>query len=74
MLNYSIYPLEMILEDYDDFVPEYEEVNFSNGLTLLVERSGKDERKIAKIISSDPQDYLRPELQPGSILKSVFYY
>ena len=22
MLNYSIYPLEMILEDYDDFVPD----------------------------------------------------
>lgn len=74
MLNYSIYPLELILEGYENFNPEYEEISLSRGLTLLVEKTESNEIKIRKIVSTDPQDYLRPELQPGSILKNDIYY
>lgn len=63
----------MVFEDYDNFDVKYEELSLDNGITLLVEKTEKEEIKIAKMISTDPQDYLRPELQPGSILKAVFY-
>ncbi|HHU93202.1 MAG TPA: hypothetical protein GXZ20_08750 [Halanaerobiaceae bacterium] len=73
MLNYSIYPLEMVLEDYDNFEVKYDELILPDGLKILAERIDQEDVKVVKIISTDPQDYLRPELQPGTIIKAKIY-
>ncbi|MFW5982021.1 MAG: YlzJ-like family protein [Halanaerobiaceae bacterium] len=70
MINYSIYPPEMVFEDYDDYNPEYEEIPLDNGVILLMERINDQELKVCQLISSNPQDYLRIDIQPGTIIKS----
>ncbi|MFW6034854.1 MAG: YlzJ-like family protein [Halothermotrichaceae bacterium] len=70
MINYSIYPASMIFQDWDDFEPEYEEINLNDGTTLMIERIDKKQVKIIQVINSDPQKYLTPALTPGSIIKT----
>jgi hypothetical protein len=67
MTLWSIVPTEMILSDMDD-LPVYEEVTCNN-MKLLVEKIGSTQFKINRLLTTDPQDYLRPEMQPGTILK-----
>lgn len=71
MVNYSIYPEELIFEDYDVFTTEYEELEINNEVRLLVERVNNNQLKISQIISSNPQYYLFQELQPGTILNNT---
>ncbi|MFP4660918.1 MAG: YlzJ-like family protein [Halanaerobiales bacterium] len=70
MINYSIYPPEVVFADYDDFEANFEEITLNSNIKLLVERIDKKSVKIAQIISSDPQSYLREEIQPGTILET----
>lgn len=69
MINYSIYPVDLVFEDYDNFDIKYEEIVLDTDTTLMVERIDEGQVKIDKIISTNPQNYLRPELQPGSTIK-----
>lgn len=72
MMLYTIIPLEAI------FDPETEtgsgesvvaEVEIKQGsVSLLAQPLPGGQYKINRIISTDPQDYLRPEWQPGSIM------
>lgn len=72
MMLYTILPLEAI------FDPETEtsssesaatEVEIKQGsVSLLAQPLPGGQYKINRIISTDPQDYLRPEWQPGSIM------
>lgn len=70
MINYSIFPPEMVFEGYDDFDIKYEEINIDSDTSLLVERINDSEVKISQIISTDPQVYLKTDFKPGTILKS----
>lgn len=70
MINYSIFPPEVIFSDHEEAKIEYEELNIENNITLIVERINKKKVKIIKVISTDPQIYLKPGLKPDSILKS----
>ncbi|NLM96562.1 MAG: hypothetical protein GX175_02930 [Halanaerobiaceae bacterium] len=71
MLNYSIYPGELIFEDYDTFEAEYEEIELNDEVRLLVERINNNQLKISQIISSNPNYYLLQEFQPGTILNTT---
>jgi len=71
MINYSIYPGELVFEDYDVFETEYEEIEINNEVSLLVERVNNNQLKISQIISSNPQYYLFQELQPGTVLNTT---
>ncbi len=68
MIIYTPLPIELILEGSDDFSPEYKEVE-KDGYKLLVEPYSFNEGKVVRLISSNPQEYLKPELQPGEIIK-----
>ncbi|MEJ6951654.1 YlzJ-like family protein [Natronospora cellulosivora (SeqCode)] len=70
MINYSIYPPEAVFEDYDDYEIEYEEITLNDGVVLQMERINNQELKVSRIISSNPQNYLRTDIQPGTIIKS----
>ncbi|MFW6022462.1 MAG: YlzJ-like family protein [bacterium] len=70
MINYSIIPNELLFSDYDDFDVNYEEIELDDGLTLMVERIDESSVKVVKIISSNHQDFLRSNIQPGMEIKS----
>ncbi|MFW6029605.1 MAG: YlzJ-like family protein [Halanaerobiales bacterium] len=72
MINYSIYPPELIFDGYEDYQPEYQELSLSDGVILKMERVNQEELQIVRIISSNPQDFIREELQPGTIIKSTW--
>jgi len=59
--------IEDILKDYEQ-VKELKEINYQ-GKKLQVETLESGQYRIVRIISSNPQDYLNPKLQPGLILQ-----
>jgi hypothetical protein len=66
MTLWTILPTEMILSNMN--IPTvYEEVTCNN-MKLLVEKVGSTQYMVSRLLTTDPQDYLRPEMQPGTIL------
>lgn len=47
---------------------KYEEITYKNQLILT--KIVGDTQTIERIYSTDPKDYLNPELQPGTILEN----
>ncbi|MCL6634158.1 MAG: YlzJ-like family protein [Peptococcaceae bacterium] len=69
MILYTPMQLELVLEGFDTAeYPDFEEVTFK-GVPLLVERDGRGRQKIVRLLSTDPFDYLKPELSPGSLIE-----
>jgi hypothetical protein len=76
MCLYTIVPLEVIFEEAIE--PEFKnwqkseahafEINYS-GRNFMVQSLPSGRFKIDRLISTDPQDYLNPDWQPGSILR-----
>jgi hypothetical protein len=69
MLLYTIVPPEIIFEeeDNDELPPEIEMKDGS--VSLLCQMLPGGEIRINRVISSNPQDYLKPDWQPGSVFK-----
>ena len=70
MLLYTPLPINTIMEGYDSEIT-IEEIKY-NGVTMQVEVLDNKSYKIIRIISSNPYDYLQPELQPGNIIEASF--
>lgn len=66
MILWTIMPPEMVLDGFDAF-SAVEEIQL-DGKTVLVEKYSPNQARIVRLISSSPDDYLRPEFQPGTIL------
>ncbi len=66
MMLWSIIPPEIILSDVTAR-PIYEEVEYSN-MKCIVEKVNSTQYRIVKLLTTDPNDYLRSELQPGTLL------
>lgn len=67
MTLWTILPTEMILSNVDTQATVYEEVTCNN-MKLIVEKVGSTQYMVSRLLTTDPQDYLRPEMQPGTIL------
>jgi hypothetical protein len=65
---YTPLPAEQVLEGSDKNI-NMKEINYK-GVMMQVEVINERDYKIMRIISSDPNDYLNPELQPGKIIKN----
>ncbi len=48
------------------------EITFE-GVILEVEKRGEQNYIVQRMISSNPSDYLRPDLQPGTVLTQQIY-
>lgn len=63
---HTVMPMEVIFP-----APEsalfLREVSYS-GINLLVEQLPDGRNRIERIISSNPMDYLNPQLQPGTVI------
>ncbi len=68
MILYTPLPVEAVLEGFDSYTPEYLELDYPGGGKLIVEPLSPTEGRLVRLISSHPDDYLRPELQPGTII------
>jgi len=68
MVIYTPMLIEEVLKDYDK-IKELKEINYQ-GKRLQVEMLESGQCRIVRILSSSPQDYLDPKLQPGLILQS----
>lgn len=69
---YTIVPLEIIFADEEpsiESIADHQEVELNQeGIRLMVQQSVSGQYKISRLISTNPQDYLRAEWQPGSII------
>lgn len=66
MIIWSIIPPD-IMWTQPETVPTYEEVQWGS-MKCVVEKTSPTQCKIIRLVTTDPTDYLRVELQPGSIL------
>ncbi|MGM0409604.1 MAG: YlzJ-like family protein [Bacillota bacterium] len=64
MINYSIYSSSYIFSEWENFNPEYKEIQLNDNLSLIVEKNN-DNYKVIRIISSNPNDYLNSSIAPG---------
>ncbi|HEY8416618.1 MAG TPA: YlzJ-like family protein [Limnochordales bacterium] len=64
MILWTIVPLEWVLDD-DPAVPQLVEVPVGR-MRVLVEAGADGGARIHRLLSTDPADYLHPELQPGA--------
>ncbi|MDF2635391.1 MAG: YlzJ-like protein [Pelosinus sp.] len=67
MTLWSILPTELVLSNVDSPPPLYEEIQ-CNHIKLIVEKISPTQCKVSRLLTTDPQDYLHPEIQPGKIL------
>ncbi|MBP2652049.1 MAG: YlzJ-like protein [Firmicutes bacterium] len=66
MLFWSIVPLEMVMSGTET-PPVYEELDY-DGVKVVVEKFSPTQCRIVRVISTEPNDYLRPDIQPGIML------
>ncbi|HOP73873.1 MAG TPA: YlzJ-like family protein [Bacillota bacterium] len=67
MILYTIYPLEMVLEEESE--EQTQEVEIKAGsVSLMCQCLPGGEMKISRVISTNPQDYLNPQWQPGKTI------
>ncbi|MDD2553788.1 MAG: YlzJ-like family protein [Desulfotomaculaceae bacterium] len=70
MILYTPMQLELVLEGLDNTkYPDYKEIQYK-GVPMLVEGAGFGKQRIVKLLSTDPFDYLKPEMAPGSIIET----
>jgi len=61
--------LELVFEGFDNTkYPEYKEIEYM-GVKIMVEEAGFGNKRIVKLLSTKPSDYLKPELAPGCIIE-----
>ncbi|WP_021167650.1 hypothetical protein SOV_19070 [Sporomusa ovata DSM 2662] len=65
MVLWTIMPMEILLSQ--EYQPNYEEIEYA-GTKMLVEKTADNEYRIVRILSTDPRDYLRNDIQPGAVL------
>lgn len=68
MIHYSVVPVEVVFEGYDQFNPKYKEIEH-NGIQMVVELEEPDRAKIVRLLSANPHDYLNRSFAPGSIIQ-----
>lgn len=72
-LLYTVMPLELVLQESSKDVVENYELSITGG-SVIVEALSMDKAKIIRVISSDPQVYLQPQLQPGSVIEFPWHF
>lgn len=72
-LLYTVMPLELVLQESSKDVVENYELSITGG-SVIVEALSMDKAKIIRVISSDPQVYLQPQLQPGSVIEFSWHF
>ena len=59
-------PIDLVLDGAEK-MSSFEEIDYG-GLKVMVERISPVECRIVRVLSTDPQDFLRSDIQPGQVL------
>lgn len=71
MILYSIIPIDIVFKNFDyGNEVKYFETEFM-GEKLQVAEDGNNQYRIIKIISTSPQAFLNPSLQPGCLISNI---
>ena len=65
---WTIVPDEVVWEGFEEDNREYVELIGVNGVLMQVEPIGGNQGRVVRVISSEPEDYWRPECQPGVLV------
>jgi hypothetical protein len=65
---WTIMPLEMV---YQEAAKETRAQHFAmyKGAPVLVERLDENSSRIVRLLSTEPNDYLKADLMPGAVIK-----
>ncbi|MEN6411162.1 MAG: YlzJ-like family protein [Veillonellales bacterium] len=63
-------PLSLVWGQPQGSLPPYEEIEYT-GTKMQVTKLSDNQWQIIRILSTDPQDYLREDIQPGTVLVST---
>lgn len=72
MILWTVMPEELIFSQESISSP-YEEIEYA-GTKMLVEKTSADQCRIVRLLSTDPNDYLRQDIQPGITLIGTMTY
>jgi hypothetical protein len=50
-----------------DYNPSYEDIEYA-GTQMSVEKVSVNQYRVVRLLSTNPEDYLRQDIQPGTIL------
>ncbi|EGO62113.1 YlzJ-like family protein [Acetonema longum] len=65
---WTVMPIETVVASAaDPEIPVLEELEYQ-GIRLQVSKVSAAEYQVVRILTTNPEDYLRSDLQPGSIL------
>ncbi|MGI6491675.1 MAG: hypothetical protein GX949_05510 [Peptococcaceae bacterium] len=68
MILYTPMQLELVLEGFDTTrYPDYKNIEYQ-GVAMVVEPCSPGEYRIVRLLSTNPQDYLKLELAPGMVI------
>jgi len=70
MIIHSIIPIDTIFKS--DISSTHNEIINYDKIQLEVRNIGNKDYEVVRIISTNPKDYLRAEIQPGSIIKAHY--
>jgi len=70
VILYTTMPLETVLQGLEDLHPSYLEMEVS-GARVVIEETSLGQGRIVRLLSTDPQDYLNPALQPGMTINFI---
>ncbi|MCL6637873.1 MAG: YlzJ-like family protein [Alicyclobacillus sp.] len=65
---WTIVPAEWLFQDYASEPAAREEIEVG-GVRMVVTPVGRGQVRVERLISANPQHYLRPEWQPGAIIR-----
>ena len=69
MILYTPMQLELVVEGLEEMKEPAARLVEIGGVPLIIEDTGSGEGKVVRLLSTDPQDYLRTDLYPGTVIK-----
>ncbi len=72
MILYTIMPLELVMEGMgnQETSQERREIEIEvEGRKLVVQPQSATEGRVVRLLSTNPEDYLKGEWQPGSLIR-----
>ncbi len=67
MILWTIVPEEVVYADPNQTNPTYEEIEYA-GQKIMAQKISQSEFRVVRLLTTDPSNYLRNELQPGTVI------
>ncbi len=73
MILYTPMQLELVVEGLEEMKEPAVRLVEIGGVPLIIEDTGPGKGRVARLLSTNPQDYLRTDLYPGAVIKFQQY-